>query len=449
MRFQNRARILAISAILAGCTGAAEDRSGDGFSPADKPAAVATDAGSSREAAAFVVAPERNESRRGEDNAIAEVVVAFNGGATELHRGVPAVIEVAVFPMANVSAETSFSLSPNDKDWSSVLKWDVRDDREETHDWKFGLAVPAQPLLAASPLAPITLGAWLAPEETQRIKPGTYHVAVIVEGRLSAIDQNSVALRSETVVVRVHDAPEDPSADDESTLYQIWAVYWRLRDDLPRALATIDERLARVPDDVPLLALKSEFLADGDDVEAALEACREAVDAYLKKHGPRGRPPVDLLVRQRRLLHQWLDRLPSKQTDQAAAEATTPLTEDELVKLVELDIGDEAILAKIGKDGVRMQVDEALRKRLSAAGASKAVIAAVESATRKSDVKKDITVDNLLTLLRLDISSDAILARLKREDRRPQLTSEQLQALRNAGASEQLLEYLAGWKQEK
>jgi hypothetical protein len=118
------------------------------------------------------------------------------------------------------------------------------------------------------------------------------------------------------------------------------------------------------------------------------------------------------------------------------------LSEEDLLKLVKLDIGDDAILAKIAKDGVRVQADDGLSKRLRAAGVSVKVLAAVESAARTPAAPEAITFEDVLTLLRLDIPSDAILQRIKRSGKIPTLTADQRTMLRAAGASAAILEYL-------
>src|SRR4051812_43607123 len=64
----------------------------------------------------------------------------------------------------------------------------------------------------------------------------------------------------------------------------------------------------------------------------------------------------------------------------AEAQATRSLNEEGIVKLIELQLGDDAIAAKLGKDGVSFSVDAAAIERLKKAGASEAVIEAVRQA---------------------------------------------------------------------
>jgi len=60
--------------------------------------------------------------------------------------------------------------------------------------------------------------------------------------------------------------------------------------------------------------------------------------------------------------------------------AGAPLSESDLTKLVELQIRDDAIVAKIEKDGINFSLDDQLKERLKKAGASDRVFAAMEKA---------------------------------------------------------------------
>jgi len=62
----------------------------------------------------------------------------------------------------------------------------------------------------------------------------------------------------------------------------------------------------------------------------------------------------------------------------AAAAAAAPLSESDLLKLVELQIGDDAIVAKIEKDGIDFSLNGPLKERLRKAGATDRVLAAME-----------------------------------------------------------------------
>lgn len=64
----------------------------------------------------------------------------------------------------------------------------------------------------------------------------------------------------------------------------------------------------------------------------------------------------------------------------AVSAVGAPLSESDLAKLVELQIGDDAIVAKIQRDGLRFAMSGELRDRLKKAGASDRVLTAMEKA---------------------------------------------------------------------
>jgi hypothetical protein len=62
----------------------------------------------------------------------------------------------------------------------------------------------------------------------------------------------------------------------------------------------------------------------------------------------------------------------------ARADSPKPLSEADLVKLIELQIDDQAVVARLEKGGVSFKVDSAAVTRLEKAGASAAVVAALQ-----------------------------------------------------------------------
>jgi hypothetical protein len=67
-----------------------------------------------------------------------------------------------------------------------------------------------------------------------------------------------------------------------------------------------------------------------------------------------------------------------------------PLTEADLVKLIELQIDDKAVVARLEKGGVSFSVDDAAVERLKKAGASSVLVAAVQKlaeAKKAADAK--------------------------------------------------------------
>jgi hypothetical protein len=94
-----------------------------------------------------------------------------------------------------------------------------------------------------------------------------------------------------------------------------------------------------------------------------------------------------------------------------------PLTEEDLTKLIELQIDDGAIAAKLKKEGIGFAIDEAVIARLKRAGASEVVIVAARAgaADRKAAVANNaITYRDVLRLLLLGLDEKTILKRLER-----------------------------------
>ncbi len=117
------------------------------------------------------------------------------------------------------------------------------------------------------------------------------------------------------------------------------------------------------------------------------------------------------------------------------------LKEEGLRALLELKIDDEVIIGRIKKSGLAFAGDEAALKRLTEAGASPVVIAAVREASAKKPAASGaaITYANVLKLLQLEIPEEQILKRLAKSPTVFTLGKEQLADLRAAGASEKLL----------
>jgi len=452
----NRASLIVLIAALSGCGEAAvenTDSTSGGSSALEEPQPPAGELNrpiSAVTAKAKTETPEPPPARDlREESAVAsefDVVAALNGGSSELFRGVPVIAEVALFVRSSTATgqneEPRTTLSAKAGDWSSVVRWEVKNAAGERQDWKLHLAPPPEPILTATRTSPIQFKAWLSPEETRQLAAGAYRVVAV-------IDAQSSPLQSDPVEVQVQDEPRDVSPAQRSRRQEVWAAYWWLRGDHQQALEQIEERLKDAPGDVSMFALKADLLAQTGDIESALEACRQGIDAHLRKHGIKGPPPAALLIKQRELLNAAIAQdnpdpaaapMPASSPAAAAAKA---LSEKDLITLLRLDIGDDAIIAKIGKDGVNMSVDEVLRKRLRDAGASDKVLAVIENSAGESAREKSLTFEEILSLLRLDISSDAILDRVKKTTMKPTLKSEQRDELRKSGASEKLLNYLS------
>jgi Mg-chelatase subunit ChlD len=129
--------------------------------------------------------------------------------------------------------------------------------------------------------------------------------------------------------------------------------------------------------------------------------------------------------------------------------ADQPLSEKNVANFIELQIEDDAIIARIKKAGVAFAGDEEAIARLKEAGASDAVLAAIRSLAdvTKPAAKGAITYDNILNLLEGGLEEDAILKRLEKSPTVFTLSGEQTAELKKAGASDRLLAALAGQRQ--
>jgi len=118
-----------------------------------------------------------------------------------------------------------------------------------------------------------------------------------------------------------------------------------------------------------------------------------------------------------------------------------PLGEKDLLSLIQLQIDDAAIVAKLQKGGVSFVSDDATLGRLKAAGASEAVVKAVQAAAsaKPSSGGAPITYPDVLQLLSLGIDEAAILQRLQKSPTTFTPSAEQVAELKKAGASDKLL----------
>lgn len=121
------------------------------------------------------------------------------------------------------------------------------------------------------------------------------------------------------------------------------------------------------------------------------------------------------------------------------------LTQDNLLTLVKLGIDDDAIVAKIQKDGIGFLVDDATLDNLKNAGASEAVLKALRVAPKAKPAAaagQVVTFQDVLKLLSLGIEEEAILKRLEKSPTVFVLSDEQVAELKKAGASEKLIALL-------
>src|SRR5262245_19873541 len=100
-------------------------------------------------------------------------------------------------------------------------------------------------------------------------------------------------------------------------------------------------------------------------------------------------------------------------TGRMTSGADRPLGEDAIISLIELQIEDSAIIAKMKKAGISFEPDQSALDRLSQAGASEALLDAIrESGASKKKPEageKAVTFEDILKLLELGIDDAAIL----------------------------------------
>ncbi|MEX0727099.1 MAG: VWA domain-containing protein [Planctomycetaceae bacterium] len=129
-------------------------------------------------------------------------------------------------------------------------------------------------------------------------------------------------------------------------------------------------------------------------------------------------------------------------TGRSATAADRPLAEEAIISLVELEIDDEAIIARIKKAGLAFAPDDAALGRLTEAGASEAVIEALRkagAAKKPAADGKAITFPDIMKLLELEIDETTILKRLEKSPTVFVLDAEQITQLKDAGASDTLI----------
>jgi hypothetical protein len=122
------------------------------------------------------------------------------------------------------------------------------------------------------------------------------------------------------------------------------------------------------------------------------------------------------------------------------------LSEKDIVSLVELQIDDAAIVTKLQKGGVSFAVDPAALTRLKEAGATDAVLEAVQAAASRKSAPggAPVTYPDVLKLVQLGIDEAAILKRLEKSPTTFTLSAEQVAELKQAGASDALIAALKG-----
>jgi len=128
------------------------------------------------------------------------------------------------------------------------------------------------------------------------------------------------------------------------------------------------------------------------------------------------------------------------------AAADDPISEEDIVSLIDLQIKDQVIITRIREAGLAFTADEQALKRLANKGASEELVKAVREAGTKRPADNPptaITYANVLKLLKLKVPEDEIRRSLAKSPTVFTLSAEQVAELKKAGATETLLKALS------
>ncbi len=123
------------------------------------------------------------------------------------------------------------------------------------------------------------------------------------------------------------------------------------------------------------------------------------------------------------------------------AAAADPLTEDDLGTLIKLKIKEAEIVSRVKDDGVSFAVDDAALARLKKAGATPALLAAVQKAgeSKGGEPAQAVSYADVVRLLKLRIPQDEILRLLEKSPTRFVLGAEQVEELKGLKATDTLI----------
>lgn len=119
-----------------------------------------------------------------------------------------------------------------------------------------------------------------------------------------------------------------------------------------------------------------------------------------------------------------------------------PLAEKDIVSLIELQIDEAAIVGKLQKGGLSFSVDDAALARLKDAGATEAILKAVQAAGARKPAAPGVapvTYPDVLKLVELGIDEAAILKRLEKSPTTFTLSAAQVAELKQRGATDALI----------
>ncbi|MBI3469002.1 MAG: hypothetical protein HY000_38860 [Planctomycetes bacterium] len=124
-----------------------------------------------------------------------------------------------------------------------------------------------------------------------------------------------------------------------------------------------------------------------------------------------------------------------------------PLAEQELVSLLSLGLDEATVIARIKKGGLAFELNDAVQQKLKAAGASDGVLQAVRDTAQTKPAASGaaaVTYDQVMQMLSLGIDEAGILRRLAASPTTFVLSPEQVQALKQAGATDKMIAAMQG-----
>ncbi len=129
----------------------------------------------------------------------------------------------------------------------------------------------------------------------------------------------------------------------------------------------------------------------------------------------------------------------------APAAVAAPLTEDDVNKLLQLNLDGKAIVSSIHENGIAFRADSGTLAKFKSAGASGEVLDALSKAahakpgSQPAPARAAIKYEDVLRLLELRVGEDAILNRLAESQQTFALDAKQIEDLKGKGASERLI----------
>jgi hypothetical protein len=236
-----------------------------------------------------------------------DISISVNGSAQpEVVRGWPLIVRGVVQHSQQFANDaTPIDLSHGDGGWWSAVQLNVVDSQGQPTNWN----------LQATPVSDSTLHLdgshigtilWrIVPEDTAQIPLGTYQLTAVLDNTDMPTQGWQGSITSLEVSITIKDPPATLSATDDTWKSQLFANYYALSGDVPKALAVLDDLFSRQPDQIGALTLRGVFLESQGNNDDALAAYEHAVSAFQSQF-PNSPEPPKALLRQLSLLRTKL-----------------------------------------------------------------------------------------------------------------------------------------------